>query len=484
MKTTFNEKLIAYLALLSGLSISAVAVYYSIVGLTAIFAAAVVPIIVMGATLEISKLIATVWLKQNWNICPRTVKAYLIAAIVVLMLITSMGIFGFLSKAHLDQGVPNGEVTAKISIIDEKIKTERDNIDTNKKALQQMDAQVDQILGRTTDDKGATKAVQIRKQQAKERASLQADIAKAQKTVAALNEERAPIASELRKVEAEVGPIKYIAAFFYGATDQTILEKAVTWIIMILIVVFDPLAVILLLASQISFQEFRRREQEVETKVEPVKDHIKINDEDTITKFFVRGKELAKAIDANDGKFPEPEGWHQEWVPDSEAWPERNNEPQYEPDDGPITEEQIEQIKEESGVDQDLEMQTLFEPVPAEEPLGTRTLVSNPDGTIDWTNVNPAREYVEIDGQRMNIKAAKSIYPQSTKMPESYVQNEEQAESSLWKDISQASQITEREYIEHSIDELAASVREGRLDISKVPYEIQDAVKERVNNAS
>lgn len=469
MKTTFNEKLIAYLALLSGLSISAVAVYYSIVGLTAIFAAAVVPIIVMGAALEISKLVATVWLKQNWDICPRTVKAYLLAAIAVLMLITSMGIFGFLSKAHLDQGVPNGEVTAKISILDEKIKTERDNIDANKKALAQMDAQVDQILGRTTDDKGATKAVQIRKQQAKERKQLQSDIAQSQKAVAALNEERAPIASELRKVEAEVGPIKYIAAFFYGATDQTVLEKAVTWIILILIVVFDPLAVILLLASQISFQEFRRREQQEEPKYEaddgPLTEeqYESIKEEtsdvemtsvssslfDTAEEFFDRGKKLAKSIDDNDGMLP-------------------------------VTPEIVEQIEEPT---KDVEV-NLEEPLVAEEVFGTRNLISNPDGTIDWTLVNPAREYVEVDGQRMNIKAAKSIYPQSTKMPDSYVQNEEQAESSRWKDISQASQITEREYIEHSIDELAASVREGRLDISKVPYEIQDAVRERINYGS
>jgi hypothetical protein len=142
MKQFDSQKLVAYMALISGLSISAVAVYYSVVGLTAIFAAAVIPIIVMGTTLEISKLIATIWLKQNWTIAPRAIKAYLMAAVAVLMLITSMGIFGFLSKAHLDQGVPTGDVAAKVAILDEKIKTERENIDADKKALQQMDAQL------------------------------------------------------------------------------------------------------------------------------------------------------------------------------------------------------------------------------------------------------------------------------------------------------------------------------------------------------
>ena len=260
MKPTLNEKFIAYLALLSGLSISAVAVYYSVVGLTAIFAAAVVPIIIMGTTLEISKLVATVWLKQNWKTAPLLIKTYLFAAIVVLMVITSMGIFGFLSKAHSDQNLVSGDVLAKIAIYDEKIKTSKENIDADRKQLKQMDEAVDQVMARSDSEKGAEKSVALRRSQSKDRARLLQDIEAEQKTISSLTEERAPIAAEVRKVEAEVGPIKYIAAFFYGSTDQTILEKAVTWVIITLIVVFDPLAVILLLASQISFQEFRERE--------------------------------------------------------------------------------------------------------------------------------------------------------------------------------------------------------------------------------
>lgn len=262
MKTSLNEKLIAYLALLSGLTISGVAVYYSVIGLTAIFAAATVPIIIMGVALELSKLVATVWLKQNWAIAPRSVRSYLMVAIITLMVITSMGIFGFLSKAHLDQNVPSGEVAAKLSIIDEKIKTQRENLEVSRASLKQLDDQVNARLSRGDSEQGAERAVQIRKQQAKERAQIQADITSTQKAIAKLNEERAPIASELRKVEAEVGPIKYIATFFYGTNDPVILEKAVTWVIIILIVVFDPLAVILLLASQISFENFRKRAAE------------------------------------------------------------------------------------------------------------------------------------------------------------------------------------------------------------------------------
>jgi hypothetical protein len=179
------------------------------------------------------------------------------------MLITSMGIFGFLSKAHSDQSLVSGDVQSRIAIYDEKIRTAKDNIDANRKALRQMDEAVDQVMGRSQDEKGADKAVAIRRAQQKERVRLQSEIAAEQKTITALSEERAPIAAEVRKVEAEVGPIKYIANFIYGDNpDANILEKAVTWVIIIIVVVFDPLAVILLLASQYSFQWFRKQEEE------------------------------------------------------------------------------------------------------------------------------------------------------------------------------------------------------------------------------
>lgn len=267
MNTTFSEKVIAYLTLLSGLTISAVAVYYSVSGLTAIFAAAVVPIIIMGVALEISKIIASVWLKQNWAIAPTPIKIYLSVSVALLMGITSMGIFGFLSKAHLDQNVPTANVAAQVASIDEKIKTERENIEAARTELKQMSTTVDQAMSRTADERGADKAAAIRKSQQRERTALMANISQGQQRIVVLNAERTPIAVDLRKVEAEVGPIKYIAAFFYGSTDSTILEKAVTWVIILIIIVFDPLALILLIASQISFQNLRQREL---TKEEPI----------------------------------------------------------------------------------------------------------------------------------------------------------------------------------------------------------------------
>jgi hypothetical protein len=224
--------------------------------------------------LEVSKLAGTVWLKQNWTRAPYFIRAYLLAAIAILMLITSMGIFGFLSKAHSDQSLVSGDVQSRIAIYDEKIKTSKDNIEANRKALRQMDEAVDQVMGRSSDEKGADKAVQLRRSQQKERVRLQSEIAAEQKNVAAISEERAPIAAEVRKVEAEVGPIKYIASFIYGDNpDANVLEKAVTWVIIIIVIVFDPLAVILLLASQYSFQWFRKQEEEtppvVETETAP-----------------------------------------------------------------------------------------------------------------------------------------------------------------------------------------------------------------------
>ena len=154
----------------------------------------------------------------------------------------------------------SGDVQAKIAIYDEKIKTERENIDANRKALKQMDEAVDQVMGRSQDEKGADKAVAIRRAQQKERTRLLTDIAEAQKKITVLNEERAPIAAEVRKVEAEVGPIKYIASMIYGDNpDGNLLERAVRWVIILLVTVFDPLAVMMLLAATESRKWIREK---------------------------------------------------------------------------------------------------------------------------------------------------------------------------------------------------------------------------------
>ncbi len=269
-----SDKIIAYLTLISGLVISAVAVWYSVAGLVSIFAASALSIIIMGVALETSKLVATVWLKWNWQRAPKLIKIYLISAIIILMMITSMGIFGYLSKAHLDQNIVSGDVQARISLVDEKIKIERENIANAQQVIKQMDAAVNGVIatgdqevklrdGSTQVRSAAERSLQIRRSQAKDREALTKQIEASQTRIVKLQEEIAPVRAEMRKVEAEVGPIKYIAKLIYGdQTDQNMLEKAVTWVIIIIVIVFDPLAVVLLLASQYSFQWFRQQNEE------------------------------------------------------------------------------------------------------------------------------------------------------------------------------------------------------------------------------
>ena len=241
--------------LLTALLLSVVAAYFSVIGLMAIFASAAIPIAVMGGTLELAKVVSASWVYRNWRTAPALIRYYLTAAIVVLSIITSLGIFGYLSKAHLDQAIPSGDIAAKLALVDEKIKVEKDNIDVNRKAIKQMDESVDQVMARSTDEKGADKASSLRKAQQKERGRLLNEIETYNKRVSTLNEERAPIASEIRKVEAEVGPIKYIAALIYDTQNTDTLEKAVRWVIIALVFVFDPLAILLLIAANISLRE-------------------------------------------------------------------------------------------------------------------------------------------------------------------------------------------------------------------------------------
>ena len=273
--------------LATALLLSMVAAYYSVAGLVAIFSAATIPVIIMGGSLELGKIAATVWLHNNWKRAGWAFKAYLIPAVAFLMILTSMGIFGYLSKAHSDQSLVSGDVQGKIAIYDEKIKTARENIEANRKQLKQMDEAVDQVMARSQDEKGAEKAVSIRKNQSRDRVSLAKEIETNQKLIATLNDESAPIRAEVRKVEAEVGPIKYIAALLYGDNpDANLLERAVRWMIIMIVLVFDPLALTLILAANKQFEWARQG-----------------------TGGFI------------------------------------HDEPKYEPDDGPLTDDQIEQIQ-------------------------------------------------------------------------------------------------------------------------------------------
>ena len=316
MKTDLSDKIIAYLTLISGLVVSAVAVWYSVAGLVSIFAASAFAIIVMGVALETSKLVATIWLKWNWHRAPQLIKIYLISAIAILMLITSMGIFGYLSKAHLDQNIVSGDVQSKIALFDEKIKIERENIANARSLIKQMDDAVTGIQangsdreiklkdGRTYTRSAAELALQTRRSQAKDRAALTKQIEESQTKIVQLQEESSPIRAEMRQVEAEVGPIKYIAKLIYADNpDQNLLEKAVTWVIIVIVLVFDPLAVVLLLASQYSFQWLRPQDEE--RKDELVQETT--TPQDTGKETSTTTDPIVGTVDEGSGQQPQPD---------------------------------------------------------------------------------------------------------------------------------------------------------------------------------
>ena len=372
--------LLTLLTLLSALSISAVAIFYSIAGLAAIFAGAAIPIMIMGTVLEVGKLVTASWLYQNWKKSPFFLKFYLTIAVVVLLFITSMGIFGFLSKAHVEQTAPSTLITQKIEQIDERlvrenlkvdrytIDLERLNtgtnvridtlVDTEQEKLDSIYSRIDKEIADITAI--ANTSINTQKEritQAKERADrdiaqlnearsktwgkkrIDDEIAKiranelavasaAQKEIIAiqnklnediakikdkyqasidaittnvtkltgeaeattgeievkanelegklatafsniddLNEEKFVLQSKIKEIEVEVGPIKYIAEFVYGTeADADLLEKSVRWVIIIIIFVFDPLAVLLLIAANFSLK--RRFGSDMEEMIE------------------------------------------------------------------------------------------------------------------------------------------------------------------------------------------------------------------------
>lgn len=312
------------LTLATALIISVSAAYYSILGLTAIFAAAFWPIVILGSSLEVGKIVSTLWLHKYWHRAELQYKVYLCSAVAILMLLTSMGVFGFLSKAHSDQSMVSGDVIAKISIYDEKIKQARDNIAVARSALTQMDAAVDQTMSRSTDEKGADKAAQLRRSQANERNRLLKEIDTEQKKIQALNDERAPIAAEVRKVEAEVGPIKYIAALIYGDNPEAnVLEKAVRWVIILIVIVFDPLALTLLLAATKTLEWERGI-----NILAPATKRSEDEDDSTVNEFFDRIRNLSRAIDSGKYQAPEETNPYQNVRPDADHWYDHIDEPE------------------------------------------------------------------------------------------------------------------------------------------------------------
>ena len=244
------------LTFLSAISISVIAAGYSIVGLATLFAGAVVPIIAMGSALEVGKLVAASWLYHNWNSdVPRLLKGYLFGAIIVLIFITSLGIFGFLSKAHLDQVKPVSGNNIKIELLDKQINQQNLIIERAEKQINLLDKALEVYI----DKEYVSRGLKERKKQEEERTLLTNTINEASDKIADLTNQKAELSLAQDKIEAEVGPIKYVAELIYGEKAQDNFDKSVRFVILILIFVFDPLAVLLLIAANISLKQWRKK---------------------------------------------------------------------------------------------------------------------------------------------------------------------------------------------------------------------------------
>ena len=244
------------LTFLSAIAISLIAAGYSILGLATLFAGAAVPIIAMGSALEVGKLVAASWLYHNWRSdISKLLKTYLFIAIIVLIFITSVGIFGFLSKAHLDQVKPTAGNQEQILLIDKKIKQEEMIIERAERTLNQLDKALDVYI----DKEYVSKGLKERKKQKEERDLLNKSIDEAMEKIAELNNAKSSITIEQLKLEADVGPLKYVAELIYGDNAKDHFDSAVRIIILILIFVFDPLAVLLLIAANISLRQWQMK---------------------------------------------------------------------------------------------------------------------------------------------------------------------------------------------------------------------------------
>ena len=243
--------ILGVLTLFTALAISAVAAYYSIIGLIAIFSAAVIPIAVMGVVLELGKLVTASWLYHYWKKVPHLLKTYLISAVVILMFITSMGIFGFLSKAHIEQTTITSDKSLEISSVQSEIERHKKDIFRAEQSLQLLD----NALIKYTDLGAVTKGLNARKEQQGERDELNESIQSATDKIATLTKKQFRLKKEQLQIQSEVGPIRYIAELIYGESTQSVLEDAVRWVIIIIVFVFDPLAVLLLISANITLKE-------------------------------------------------------------------------------------------------------------------------------------------------------------------------------------------------------------------------------------
>ena len=279
---------LTYLTLISGISLSIIAAGYSIIGLAALFAGATTAIYAMGGALEVAKLVMASWLYNNWHspLLPKSIKYYLTSAVVILIFITSVGIFGFLSKAHLDQVVPESNNKLQVQILDEQIEQRQNVINRSQLQLEKMDELIiNQSEETSFFSSSSQRAITERNNQREERLLLEKTIEESLNKINELSDKKAGIRTEQLKLEADLGPIKYVAEFIYGDEAENHFDKAVRIIIIILIFVFDPVAVLMLISANISFKE-RRMRQEPEV--------VEGNANETVAEILAKQKKIWK----------------------------------------------------------------------------------------------------------------------------------------------------------------------------------------------
>jgi Skp family chaperone for outer membrane proteins len=255
----------ALLPFLTAIALSAIAAFYSVIGLAQIFPGSFWPIILMGSVLEVAKLVTVSWLYNNWAETNRLMKYYFSIAIVLLMAITSMGIFGYLSRAHIESNVVVGANTVQLRTIETQERIAREKLDY--------------LLKRAGDPATATNRIDK-------------EIQTTQNELNRLSKEKLPLMKEENKLTAEIGPIKYIAEIFYDKNDAGFIDKAVRLVIFTIIIVFDPLAILLLIAANQTYKRYKNQNEEEVIPIKKAKKKKKVDNtaSNTLESFYVDGE--------------------------------------------------------------------------------------------------------------------------------------------------------------------------------------------------
>jgi len=228
------------LPFLTSISLATIAAFFSIIGLAQIFPGSFWPIVIMGTVLEIGKLVTVSWLYNNWKETSILLRSYFLGAIVVIMLITSMGIFGYLSKAHIESNIVVGANSVQLQAIETQERIARERLDY--------------LLKRATDPE-------------KTSARVDRDIRNTQAELKKLSEEKLPLLKQENALLAEIGPIKYVAELIYDKSDPSFIDKAVRVVILFIIFVFDPLAVLLLVAANQTYRKMNRKVKKLDKTI-------------------------------------------------------------------------------------------------------------------------------------------------------------------------------------------------------------------------